>query len=289
MILELRSAGGVSNPIPNEKDIMNININTWHYHLYQWTYGQLDKYDTPPKHTNLCQYLRRLCIGVPWFATLNFLYSSIMFAMALIGSIASFLLLPFFVRPIFFYTLKYDTQYNSGPIKEIEPFHLPLKDGYSLPIYPFYICLPALIILGEYEWHHHASNLLLFNIVNGIFWSGLLLLAIIIFGFDWFQKNETVQLIKAGIEAKTKGICPLVWFQRPHQELVDAVESFSKIWLEYNNSVLIEEHIDEDGRQYISVLVNGDVKEASKSFPWEYQGFPVVIKSSGEIVAKSEE
>lgn len=176
---------------------MEINKNSWHYKTYAWSYEW--DFGEAPKEINLCAYVRRLMFGVP----VNGLFFGIIFLIVgLVAIAATVLMFPFgyYLRhPLINYGNPHVGSYNG------------LRIG-KFNLLPWHVIVPALIVLlawGNYHMFHLYGAFNKLTIIEAFCSIPLLILGVIFFCFN----TDIGGLVKGYVDAKTKGICPLITFR----------------------------------------------------------------------------
>lgn len=184
---------------------MEINRNSWHYKLWEWSHREGGGY--VPAQTNLCSYVRRLVIGVP---LLTFAFVVFILLAALIIVIPANLgLLPF-------------GYYARHPIiEDLNEQHRPTVGRYqglkigSFRLLPWHVIAPVLLVpLGRWNYgiiSHRAFH----GFAGALFIMELLVLfmGLLVGGSTLYQKTGTGTLIREYVDAKTKGVCLLITFK----------------------------------------------------------------------------
>lgn len=186
---------------------MKLSIDSFHYKWYRLTYTVLG--EDPPRHTNLCQYARRLFFSPLLFLCVGTLWA---FAGVVIG-----------IRALLCYPFGYSTNWKSGTLAERKPalFHLA-----GSPIYLGHFILPIATFALNYfiyrEFRNlahqdHPSGWAVLAIVIGIFEAAVALVGTI-FVVVMFFSSDTWDLFQEWFNAKTQGVCPLIEFDAEEKE-----------------------------------------------------------------------
>lgn len=169
---------------------MNINKNSWHYAIYRATYIVWNM--SPPESTNLCQYVNRT------FLLLPFLFVGALFMWLSFGMVSLAVLL--FGRYPTSYMFAGDRIWTFEPYKG-------LQVG-KLSIYPWMVILPIAIVYGNimslthlYWGSHHFMNAGSWSFLLGE--AMAIVMALFVFssslGGEW-------------VKAKKQKVCPLINF-----------------------------------------------------------------------------
>lgn len=188
---------------------MNINKKSWHYWLYSHTYEE----GKIPVSTNLCQYVRRLAISIPYIVLIAVCY-----------------VIAFVAKTI------WDMVNGGIPTSldiEKEPYIF-MPEVKGVTIRPWYIIAP--LILG-YLYYQHTTTMLwltaigiligiwqMFNFESAtvVLFFGVLfyyypVIALILIGIIIAiiiaTHSETWNLAKECLKAQKRKICPIVEFQ----------------------------------------------------------------------------
>jgi hypothetical protein len=174
---------------------VKISKNSWHYRAFAWSYTW--DYNHVPENSNLCSYVRRLVIGVP--------FNAICFgAVALLFGFISLFMLPFG------YYLR-DPWHRLGLVRDEVGRFNGLKIG-KRELMPWHALLPLLLMLVGYANYRVIKNHDYFNcwfIVE----CALLATAAIVAAIIWYDRSDVAGLARTYLDAKTQGICPLITFK----------------------------------------------------------------------------
>jgi hypothetical protein len=176
---------------------MIIDRNSWHYKLYSLTYLWVGGVPTRlMQKTNLCQYMRRIMLGVPWW---GFLMGAIIILATLFGPIFGYV--PRTINPMKFF--ENDMRKYQG---------LRLGRSYNtFQVYPWHVILAVLFIGSEALIYHYCGARPM--IVQASIVGGILALIGIVFGTMMYLDSSTGKIIKEYISAKKQKVCPIVEFQ----------------------------------------------------------------------------
>jgi|HubBroStandDraft_5_1064220.scaffolds.fasta_scaffold12600_2 hypothetical protein len=179
---------------------MNINVDSWHYAWYRWTYTCWKK--QPPQRTNLCQYVQRI-----FWTTLLHIPMGIVAALLLL--LYYVVLTPFALiigyRPYWFLSPKFDP--NWGVFESYQGLRIPKTDFRILPWQPI---LLGIIVLSERAlWHYHFTGALIGHSI-------VLSLIVLVVGLIWSVEsdNEAAKLLREYVSAKKNRFCPTVEFSK---------------------------------------------------------------------------
>lgn len=172
---------------------MKINTNSWHYHVYGYTY----KYKEIPLTTNLCQYLRRIFFVAPFIAVLLTILYAAMFAIVMFGGI-----LGLFIgyRPTLFWRADTPDLWVKYPLPKL----------FGCRVLPIYVIALALLVFAEYAWIHSVGYPVLY--IEGLVSLGVVAFIAVFMMTMTEVFSDTLDLANEWFSAKKKGICPLVEF-----------------------------------------------------------------------------
>lgn len=185
---------------------MEINKNSWHYRAWAWSHRQgIGEY--VPEQTNLCSYVRRLVIGVPLIAL--GIVVLILLASLLIVIPTNLAILPF-------------GYYARHPvIEDLSGRHRPsiasyqgLKIG-SFRLLPWHVIVPVLLVLLG-RWNYGIISHRAFHGFGGVLFIMeliVLFMGLLVGGITLYQETGTGSLIREYVDAKAKGVCPLITFK----------------------------------------------------------------------------
>ncbi len=180
---------------------MVINRNSWHYHVYDFSYTFSSRLLTPTQ-TNLCQYVRRIAFVAPFVG----IGIAGMFCVLAIVTACTLL-----AAPIFGYV----------PIQWSKPWDIfegmrkyeGLKVGKSynaFQLYPWHVLLTVIIVgihvLMYHAWGGHPL------IVEGKVIGVIALIIAAIFGLFYYFDSSTGKVVNAYLAAKKQKVCPVVEF-----------------------------------------------------------------------------
>lgn len=177
---------------------MEINKSSWHYRMFEWSYTWDGR--CPPINSNLCSYVRRLAVGVP----LNGVVWAMLFlSLGMIVALGNICLFPFgyYVR---------HPQLSAGSGEVASYRGLRLGKFYLLP---WHILLPVgLGFLGWWNYHMISQHKALTSLAFFIEMVGVIM-ALVIGSLILYARLEKNPVVQEYIDAKTKGICPLITFK----------------------------------------------------------------------------
>ena len=181
------------------KGIMIINTNSWHYKVYSFTYFL----SSPPKQTNLCQYVRRF-LYLPFWAVLMLILA---LCLALIVACA------FLLGPVFGYVPRSWNPFkffDSDAMVQYQGLRLG-KSYNAFQLYPWH----AVLILGVMALHcaiyHYAGSAPL--IMEAKVVGGVVGVIAAILGFLVYCSSDAGQVVEEYLSAKKQKICPVVEFK----------------------------------------------------------------------------
>jgi len=181
---------------------MNININSWHYKWYKWTYSFYDS--DIPEQTNLCQYVNRMV----WMSLLIGMISVLFSTFTVIGPMCYYLFAPLLL--IIGYRPQRTSKQNllKGPTTYIKYSGLNVFGWFRL--YPWHLVLPVFVVWFEFHiWRHNAVvNVVIGHVMIVVIWF------ILLWSTGVLSNSETIKLIRATIKAKTSHVCPIVTFSK---------------------------------------------------------------------------
>lgn len=182
---------------------MEINKSSWHYRAWEWSHREWGFGDVP-KQSNLCTYMRRLTVVFPLTV---FFYA---FMILMVGLI---IVVPFNIILIPF------GRYLRHPIlEELNGWHRPIFVSYqglkigNFRLLPWHIFAPVLTVLLVW-WNYRVINRHDFGNVLLIIEFAIILTAILLGVPFLYSQSQTGKLAREYIDAKTKGICPLIAFK----------------------------------------------------------------------------
>lgn len=183
---------------------MNINRNSWHYKVYNWTYDNFLNVGKAPLQTNLCQYVQRIIWGTLWWSFLHIAATAIIIVMAPTMTIAYYVggFFALFVgwRPISIVEFIVD-----GPSDFVR--YDGLQIGRRFQLFPGHILALAGLVLSEYElWHHYPHGCLIGHLIGlGV----MICLGLLAW---WVTAPKELDILHAYIFAKKQRFCPLIEF-----------------------------------------------------------------------------